>query len=60
MGEMVASVELENATDRENAREGLRDRSTIRRTTVEGVDTSLAERKRSGASGAVDERGACL
>lgn len=24
MGEMVASVELENATDRENAREGLR------------------------------------
>ena len=43
MGEMVASVELENATDRENAREGLRDRSTIRRTTVEGVDTSLAE-----------------
>ena len=46
MGEMVASVELENATDRENAREGLRDRSTIRRTTVEGVDTSLAERKR--------------
>ena len=37
MGEIVASVELENATDRENAREGLRDESTIRRTTVEGV-----------------------
>ena len=54
MGEMVASVELENATDRENAREGLRDRSTIRRTTVEGVDTSL------GRAQAVDERGACL
>ena len=45
MGEMVASVKLENATDRENAREGFRDRSTIRRTTVEGVDTGLAERK---------------
>ena len=40
MGEMVASMQLENATDRENAREGLRDESTVRRTTVEGmVDT---------------------
>ena len=37
MGEIVASVELENATDRENAHEGLRDESTVRRTTVEGV-----------------------
>ena len=44
---MVASVELENTTDRDIASEGLRDRSTIRRTTVEGVvDTGLAERKR--------------
>ena len=31
MGEMVASVELENTTDRDTASEGLRDRSTIRR-----------------------------
>ena len=47
MGEMVTSVELENTTDRDIASEGLRDRSTIRRTTVEGVvDTGLAERKR--------------
>ena len=47
MGEMVASVELENTTDRDTASEGLRDRSTIRRTTVEGVmDTGLAVRKR--------------
>ena len=37
MGEMVASVELENTTDRGIASEGLRDESTIRRTTVEGV-----------------------
>ena len=46
MGEKVASVELENTIDRENAREGLRDGSTIRRTTVEVLDTSLGERKR--------------
>ena len=37
MGEIVASMELENTTDRENASEGLRDESTIRRTTVDGV-----------------------
>ena len=37
MGEIVASVELENTTDRDNASEGLRDESTIRRTRVEGV-----------------------
>ena len=37
MGEIVASMELENAGDREIASEGLRDESTIRRTTVEGV-----------------------
>ena len=46
MGEMLVSVELGNATDRENAREGFRDRSMIRRTTVEGVDTRLSERER--------------
>ena len=47
MGEMVASVELGNTADRDIASEGLRDRSTMRRTTVEGVVyTSLAERKR--------------
>ena len=37
MGEIVASMELENITDRDIASEGLRDESTIRRTTVEGV-----------------------
>ena len=37
MGEIVASMQLENATDRENARDGLRDESTVRRTTVDGV-----------------------
>ena len=37
MGEIVASVELENTTDRDNASEGLRDESTIRRIRVEGV-----------------------
>ena len=37
MGEIVASMELENAGDREVVSEGLRDESTVRRTTVEGV-----------------------
>ena len=37
MGEIVASVELENAADRGIVGEGLRDESTVRRTTVEGV-----------------------
>ena len=37
MGEIVASVELENTTDRDIASEGFRDESTVRRTTVEGV-----------------------
>ena len=37
MGEIVASVELENTADRSIASQGLRDVSTIRRTTVEGV-----------------------
>lgn len=37
MGEIVASVELENTADRNIASEGLRDESTIRRTTVDGV-----------------------
>ena len=37
MGEIVASVELENTADRNIASEGLRDESTIRCTTVDGV-----------------------
>lgn len=37
MGEIVASVELENTADRNIASEGLRDESTIRRTSVDGV-----------------------
>ena len=37
MGEIVASVELENTTDRDIASDGFRDESTVRRTTVEGV-----------------------
>ena len=37
MGEIVASMELENAVDRGVVRQGLRDESTIRRATVEGV-----------------------
>ena len=37
MGEMVVSVELENATDRGIANRGLRDESTVRRATVDGV-----------------------
>ena len=37
MGEIVASVELENTTDRDIVSEGFRDESTVRRTTVEGV-----------------------
>ena len=41
MGEIVASIELENAADRGIVSQGLRDESTVRRTTVEGVvDTS--------------------
>ena len=39
-GEIVASMRLENTSDRANARAGLRDEATVRRTTVEGtVDT---------------------
>ena len=37
MGEIVASMELENTDDRGIVSEGLRDESTVRRTTVEGV-----------------------
>lgn len=37
MGEIVASMELENAGDREVVSQGLRDESTVRRTTVDGV-----------------------
>ena len=37
MGEIVASMALENTGDREIVSEGLRDESTIRHTTVDGV-----------------------
>ena len=37
MGEIVASMELENAGDRSIARQGLGAESAIRRTTVQGV-----------------------
>lgn len=37
MGELVASVDLENTADRNIVSAGLRDESTIRRTTVDGV-----------------------
>ncbi len=37
MGEIVASMELENTADRSIVSEGLRDESTVRRTTVKGV-----------------------
>ena len=37
MGEIVATMELENTVDREVVSQGLRDESTVRRTTVDGV-----------------------
>ena len=37
MGEIVASMKLENTGDREIVSEGLRDESTVRRATVDGV-----------------------
>ena len=37
MGEIVASMELENTVDRDNASDGLRDESAVRRAAVEGV-----------------------
>ena len=37
MGEIVASMELENAGDREVVSQGLREESTVRRMTVDGV-----------------------
>ena len=37
MGEIVVSVQLENTVDRDNASDGLRDESTVRRATVDGV-----------------------
>ena len=37
MGEIVVSTELENTVDWDIASEGLRDESTVRRTTVDGV-----------------------
>ena len=39
---MVASVELENTADRDIASEGLRDRSTMRRTTVQSDEELFA------------------
>ena len=36
-GEIVASMDLESASDREVVRQGLRNESTVRRTTVDGV-----------------------
>ena len=37
MGEIVASMEVENTGDRKIVSEGLRDESQVRRTRVEGV-----------------------
>ena len=37
MGEIVASMELENTSDSGIVRRGLRDESTVRRATVDGV-----------------------
>ena len=37
LGEIVASMELENTVDRDNASDGLRDEATVRRTTIDGV-----------------------
>ena len=37
MGEIVATMELENTEDREVVSQGLRDESTVRRATVDGV-----------------------
>ena len=37
MGEIVASMELENAADRGIVSQGLRDESTVRCTTVDGI-----------------------
>ena len=37
MGEIVTRVELENATDRGNVRDGLREEASVRRTSVDGI-----------------------
>ena len=37
MGEIVVSMDLENTVDRDNASDGLRDESKVRRATVDGV-----------------------
>ena len=37
MGEIVVSMDLENTVDRDNASDGLRDESKVRRATVNGV-----------------------
>ena len=45
MGEIVASMEMENTDDRGVVRQGLRDESTVRRATVDGgVDTGAVMR----------------
>ena len=41
MGEIVASMELENTGDREVVSQGLRDESTVRHATVDGVALDL-------------------
>ena len=40
MGEIVTRIELENATDRGNVRDGLREEAAVRRTMVDGVVNS--------------------
>lgn len=40
MGEIVTRIELENATDRGNVRDGLREEAVVRRTMVDGVVNS--------------------
>ena len=37
MGEIVTRVELENATDRGNVRDSLREEASVRRTSVDGI-----------------------
>ena len=54
MGEIVVPTELENTVDWDIASEGLRDESTVRRTTVDGVaDTGASS---AGSNGAGDDR----
>ena len=37
MGEIVTRIELENATDRGNVRDGLREEASVRHTAVDGI-----------------------